>query len=87
MFGDGPFWYDTGIGKIYSIIDGSTGTPKTAFTLSGVVTNASSLVGKRHWLATSSTLISKMNEYHHLTRPTVEGLPTRTNPQGAPLVN
>lgn len=31
MFGDGPFWYDTGVGKIYPIIDGSTGTPKTAF--------------------------------------------------------
>jgi len=31
MWGDGPFWYDTGIGKIYPIIDGSTGTPKTSF--------------------------------------------------------
>lgn len=31
QYGSGPFWYDTGIGKIYPIIDGSTGTPKTAF--------------------------------------------------------
>lgn len=31
MYGDGPFWYDTGIGKVYPIIDGTTGTPKTAF--------------------------------------------------------
>lgn len=30
-YGSGDFWYDTGIGKIYPIIDGSTGTPKTAF--------------------------------------------------------